>query len=39
MPTAQMTEKLIRDLIERIDPERGDVYQFLHLGFDERFDE
>ncbi|MGA9773229.1 MAG: hypothetical protein WBV94_29630 [Blastocatellia bacterium] len=35
----QMIEKTTRELIEQIDPVKGDVYQFLSMGFDERFDE
>lgn len=38
-PSRQMTEKFVRDLIAQIDPEHGDVYQFLMLGFDGRYDE
>lgn len=38
-PTREHLEKLVRDLIERLDPERGDFYQFLMMGFDEAYDE
>jgi hypothetical protein len=37
-PTREMTEQFVRELIERIDPTKGDVYQFLMMGFDERND-
>lgn len=38
-PTREMTENLVRDLIERIDPERGNIYDFLMMGFDPKCDE
>jgi hypothetical protein len=38
-PTRVMMEKLVRDLIEKLDPERGDFYRLMMLGFDERYDE
>lgn len=31
-------EEFVRDLIERLDPERGALYQLLMLGFDKNFD-
>lgn len=37
-PARQALEASVRELIEQIDPTRGDVYQFLSMGFDERFD-
>ena len=36
--SAQLSERLVRDLITQIDPSEGDVYQFLMLGFDQRYD-
>lgn len=36
--TARMTEQMIRDLIETIDPAHGELYQILHLGFDPEHD-
>lgn len=37
-PTRRMTEKLVLDLIDRIDPEHGEVYAFLMMGFDPECD-
>jgi hypothetical protein len=34
-----MLECFVRDLIERIDPEHGDVHTFLMMGFCEEYDE
>lgn len=31
--TALMVEKLVADLIERIDPDHGDIWKFLNMGF------
>jgi hypothetical protein len=36
--TRDITERFVRDLIERLDPERTEVYQVLMMGFDERYD-
>ncbi len=38
-PSRQMLEQATRELIEQIDPSKGDIYKFLSMGFDERFDE
>jgi hypothetical protein len=38
-PSRQVIEKLTRDLIAQLDPTKGDIYQFLCMGFDEKFDE
>ena len=35
----KITEKLISDLIEKIDPEHGDLWKFLSMGFNPSFDE
>lgn len=35
----RMAEKFVRELIEQLDPERGDLYKLLMMGFDSRFDE
>ena len=35
----QTTESFVLDLIERIDPSKGDVYKLLMLGFNGRFDQ
>lgn len=37
--TRKTLEKFVRDLILRIDPERGEIYHFLMMGFHEEFDE
>lgn len=37
--TRQMLEKFVRDLIEQIDPTHGDFYQFLMMGFEEKYDQ
>jgi hypothetical protein len=29
---------MIRDLIVAIDPDRGEIYEFLMMGFDARYD-
>ncbi len=36
--TREMTERLVRDWIEQLDPEHTEVYQLLMMGFDEKFD-
>jgi hypothetical protein len=36
--TSQMTKRLILDLIYKIDPNKGDVYKFLMMGFDRKRD-
>jgi hypothetical protein len=33
-PSAQMIDRMIRELIDAIDPARGVVWQFLMMGFD-----
>jgi hypothetical protein len=38
-PSRKAAERLVVELIEAIDPEHGAVYEFLMMGFDERFDE
>jgi hypothetical protein len=38
-PTREMIEKLVRDLIEQIDPARTEVYEFLMMGFNPEMDE
>jgi hypothetical protein len=38
-PTRVELENTVRELIEKMDPSHGDLYQFLLLGFDERHDE
>lgn len=37
--TRDMMEKFVRDLIDRLDPERGDLHRLLMMGFDPGFDE
>lgn len=37
-PTAQMVGAMIRQLIDEIDPERGDLHKFLMMGFDPECD-
>lgn len=37
-PTRVQTEELARRLIERLDPQGGDLYQVLMHGFDQEFD-
>ena len=37
-PTREMLENFVRELIEKLDPARGEVYQFLMMGFDEEHD-
>ncbi len=34
-----MVEKFVLELIGKLDPEQGDVYKFLMMGFDEAHDE
>ena len=38
-PSSKLAEGLVVGLIETIDPDHGDVYELLMMGFDERFDE
>lgn len=38
-PTRQLLEKYVRDTIEKLDPDHGDVYNFLMAGFDPEQDE
>ena len=38
-PTRFETEKFVRRLIEQIDPHKGEVYQFLMLGFNDEYDQ
>lgn len=33
-PSREEAERLVRELVEAIDPERGVIYDFLMLGFD-----
>ena len=37
-PTMQMVDGMIRALIDSIDPDHGDVFQFLMMGFHEHWD-
>ena len=37
--TRQTVEKFTRDLIEQIDPDRGDLYELLMMGFNPDYDE
>lgn len=37
--TREMLEKFVLELIQRIDPSGGAVYQMLMMGFDQQFDE
>lgn len=37
--TRQMLQKFVLDLINRLDPDKGDLWTFLMMGFDEQFDE
>jgi len=37
-PTRQMLESFVRELIEKIDPAKGDAYRFLMMGFDYRYE-
>lgn len=37
--TRQRLEQFVRDLIERLDPEHGDLYTVLMMGFDASYDE
>jgi hypothetical protein len=37
--SSEITKRFVLKLIGRIDPARGDVYQFLMMGFDEEHDE
>jgi hypothetical protein len=38
-PSRVALEKFVRDLIERLDPEHGDVHTLLMMGFHEAYDE
>ena len=38
MPTARLVERFIVDLIERIDPEHGDIWTFFNAGFNPTHD-
>lgn len=37
-PSGQMTEKFIKDLIEKIDPEHGETWKTLQRGFNPEWD-
>lgn len=37
--TRQILQKFVLDLINRLDPGKGDLWTFLMMAFDERFDE
>jgi hypothetical protein len=37
--TKQMTEQLVRQLIETVAPERDEIYQVLMMGFNPAYDE
>lgn len=34
----QLVENLVRDWIEKLDPEHGDIYKLLMMGFEPDFD-
>lgn len=38
-PTRRHLERFVRDLIERLDPEHGDLHTLLTMGFHESYDE
>lgn len=38
-PARQLLESFIRDLIEQLDPEHGDLHTVLMMGFHEAYDE
>jgi hypothetical protein len=38
-PSRAQLELFVRDLIERLDPEHGDLYTVLIMGFHECYDE
>ncbi len=37
--TREKLEEFVRLFIQKLDPQRGDVYKFLMMGFDEIHDE
>lgn len=37
-PTSEVLKKFVIDLIEKIDPSRGDAYEFLMHGFNGAYD-
>jgi hypothetical protein len=37
-PTMQSAEKFVIDLIEKIDPQHGDIWRFMNFGFNRTFD-
>ena len=37
-PSRTMAEELVRDLIERLDPDHGELYDIFMQGFDPQFD-
>jgi hypothetical protein len=37
-PSMRATKEFVTTLIERIDPTHGDLWKFLNLGFDRRYD-
>lgn len=37
-PSAKLTEKFIVDLIEKIDPQHGDLWRLLNMGFNPNHD-
>lgn len=37
--TREVLEKFVRDLIDRLDPDKGNLYELLMMGFDPQFDE
>lgn len=37
-PTRRAAENLVRDLINQIDPGKGDLYKLLMMGFDAQYD-
>lgn len=38
-PSRAAIERFVRDLIEQMDPEHGDVHALLTMGFHEAYDE
>lgn len=38
-PSRAVTERFVRDLIEQLDPEHGDLHTLLMMGFDPTYDE
>lgn len=37
-PSREMVEKFIRYVIDKLDPEKGEIYQFFVMGFDKNYD-